>query len=1838
MKKFNRAVSLLLCAVMLLSWMPMGIWAADDVLTQKVQVTTTTTKTIYALVDKPSKDDKVLIVSNGYALVNDDGDMSAQSVSTTTGSITVNETTYTEWIELDNENAVWTVGDGYTFQNGNYYLYHKSSSGSVSLSLSDDSGNWSYANNYLSYSYTSDRDNKEKNYYFYYSTNNSKWTGNSESNSNRKIYFYKEVTYEAETNTSVIYTLSADDLTWGVDASNSTTLTAGLTYSVTRGDGAELPSGGTYSFTETTDADNVISSISSDGTVTFTGNKGTATVLVKYTWTENGESYTLQKTVNVTAEEPIYALDLCEPYDTDNDGDYDYFESITGRVIIKNVTPDTKDSIWAVITRNGHDIGALGDYTALTWTSSNTNIADVDPKTGVISFTGAEGTFYLTASYEYATGKSVTDTVVYSVSKGDYVVPEDGTNDFPGYPNQGSVRFDKHATAVGNFNDTGIVQIELSMTGVPYTKGNEIDVVLMLDMTGSMYTTSGSTTLDRITPTVTAAKAFVESIVKNEDGTYNNNRIAIYTFHVTSSSSSTGTTTTITDLVSISNDEEYNALMTKLSLTSSDIVSGGTPYDTGLSKCADVLSAAKTDGGSSYSRSQYCVFMTDGCPTDYDGVSSDLDSTSDIKGMFATSTTGTTTNYDYSTRGTAYQYEKYSTQMKADGVTVYTVGLGLNNTNAAWSGVDAEDCYSAACIMLNDISGPAKEATQDQDAGSDLTKMYTGTTYTDIEGKYFFSVDDSNASKMSTVFDSIATSIKQAATNVVVEDKISDDFTLILELPSALVGKDVGLTGQEFYIEVVEYVLDDNKNRTDTVTTLSKVYLGIKDGNYYAASDAAGTEYEDVYGDLTFSTIGEGEKGYWTADSSKSTNGIVVNGYYFTKNGDGTHNITSGAYISGTSADNMLIVTPQFVYDAATRILVWTVAKVTSTELALRYFLYLNNSGGADEDVKIEAGTYQTNDYATLTYDNFQGNAAQQEFPVPQMTWNGAQVSFVFYMVNEKGQPVNKEGKVVPFSEAVYITETYTETVYWNTVDQNKFYEAETKAKDLLPDVYELFDKEAAYTIHVFADEEQFQLDNHFRIDGSNAINTTYVFNTKADKTMYSAPGIYAAYEDGVTEATFKCKSTVTVIKDADGEVTGATYTQVDGETQVAFDADEAALQNAVLTVERDDGSVYAYFQDTDGSYYTIVQKTTSKMTEEGFNFYDTTVAFAVIWVPKLVDDTVVIDFGLDVTIDVTANDQAAGEVTTDNVAGLTVSPISNVDINTGIMDTTRYDEGNYKQTINLTCNGVPVGTATAAGNMVQIRLDKTTGMQLTEPITFYYIYEIVYYKNTDSTEKTTAYMYSSVTVIPASVMYYEQDFVTFSTVAESDPEPGEWTTVGSNTSTAQDVDRPGDDILAGLDANNPYGYDSHYLNCLTYSNGSTMKVTVNANTYATATFTFYGTGFDLIGLTSNLTGTVIADVYGYNGETQNQIPTKSIYVDTYYGYKTVTTKNEDGSSVTELVQDADSDTVLYQVPVMTVRDLDYGRYTVQLTVSYNEEQDHQNDGSYDFYLDAVRIYDPTGAVANNETDTVTVKAYIADGEYKPTFSEVKNELLSTLGAGAMTQASVIINRYENSGNDDMGANFIDGNPNNVSIQDYVQYGPNNELYLANGQSLAILIDTTFLTNLAKQEGLDGVADIQLGIKSADGNNVTVKLSNYIRDESGNYSTVSSSKTMTLTTATDMYYSILEYFDGILVIENTGNGIISLTNFKVTVEPTATTTAETSEDETSDDTSEAKQTFWQKVGDFFGTLYKSIVVAVANFFSALRTWFSDLLNNDSTGETTVPQTTATTAATVPSTT
>ncbi len=346
------------------------------------------------------------------------------------------------------------------------------------------------------------------------------------------------------------------------------------------------------------------------------------------------------------------------------------------------------------------------------------------------------------------------------------------------------------------------------------------------------------------------------------------------------------------------------------------------------------------------------------------------------------------------------------------------------------------------------------------------------------------------------------------------------------------------------------------------------------------------------------------------------------------------------------------------------------------------------------------------------------------------------------------------------------------------------------------------------------------------------------------------------------------------------------------------------------------------------------------------------------------------------------------------------------------------------------------------------------------------------------------------VTVIPASTVYYEDSFIHFD---------DKWSSDGTSTSANQAADR--------LGSSSEYGNDTAYADGATYSMGSAMKTTVTAGGgRATATFTFKGTGFDIVGLTSNTSGTIMLQV------TDAANASKFYMVDTYYGY----TVDADGNWS---ISDANTPNALYQIPVMKVTDLDYGTYTVKIIAAYDAMFDHEQyeADQYDLYIDAVRIYEPLGSTGD--------AIYNADQEGWPTFTELRAMLLSA-------------NSFDSTTDDEIsGAVFIDGQGETAVVEDYKNYGPNNEVYLAPGQAVTFVLNDAAAT-------ADLIADIQIALKAVNGS-AAYKIY-AVGEETG-------ATEKTVSTATDLYQSIIGLQGKNVVILNTGEtGILSITNIKVT--------------------------------------------------------------------------------------
>ena len=85
----------------------------------------------------------------------------------------------------------------------------------------------------------------------------------------------------------------------------------------------------------------------------------------------------------------------------------------------------------------------------------------------------------------------------------------------------------------------------------------------------------------------------------------------------------------------------------------------------------------------------------------------------------------------------------------------------------------------------------------------------------------------------------------------------------------------------------------------------------------------------------------------------------------------------------------------------------WDVGNINEgTPAIMKYRVTLRGDVGKGQ-------TYPTNKTTTFTYTDYQDESATKDFPIPQVTLNGGTIRKHFYLVNDQGQPINRDGVVV---------------------------------------------------------------------------------------------------------------------------------------------------------------------------------------------------------------------------------------------------------------------------------------------------------------------------------------------------------------------------------------------------------------------------------------------------------------------------------------------------------------------------------------------------------------------------------------------------------------------------------------------------------------------------------------------------------------------------------------------------------------------------------------------------------------------------------------------------------
>ena len=397
-------------------------------------------------------------------------------------------------------------------------------------------------------------------------------------------------------------------------------------------------------------------------------------------------------------------------------------------------------------------------------------------------------------------------------------------------------------------------------------------------------------------------------------------------------------------------------------------------------------------------------------------------------------------------------------------------------------------------------------------------------------------------------------------------------------------------------------------------------------------------------------------------------------------------------------------------------------------------------------------------------------------------------------------------------------------------------------------------------------------------------------------------------------------------------------------------------------------------------------------------------------------DDTIVLDYGKTVRHNVRTNDNTSSQNA--SVYGIGSGDLAkNVESATGYskLDT---DVDLHNGKIKIDEDGVVEYTPTRFMNSV----DKAN--------------YVVSYQDGNGNRQDTRYAYGTVNVLPATSVYYEDDF---GTEDNTDSTVGiVWTGSWKKDGTSQGGNQGSE--------NSKYGWDESYKGDAGYSNGSAHYTDERM---ASATFRFTGTEVDVYSRTNGNVGKIIARLKKVEKNSDGKETIKNLL-----------TRSIDNLSVSG---------DYYQIPTLNFGDLEYGTYEVSIQVV--PVVSGEKRGLY--YLDGIRVYNPLG---NVDANSVAGKAYSEAGESNAQYISVRKDLLD----------STKVNDLESGIS---GSLFIDKSENKVGdrtddIGTYKEYGPKNEVYVKEKQGVAFKI---------KEYDSDN-NKVFIGLKSPQGKDVKVKV------------------------------------------------------------------------------------------------------------------------------------------------
>lgn len=362
-------------------------------------------------------------------------------------------------------------------------------------------------------------------------------------------------------------------------------------------------------------------------------------------------------------------------------------------------------------------------------------------------------------------------------------------------------------------------------------------------------------------------------------------------------------------------------------------------------------------------------------------------------------------------------------------------------------------------------------------------------------------------------------------------------------------------------------------------------------------------------------------------------------------------------------------------------------------------------------------------------------------------------------------------------------------------------------------------------------------------------------------------------------------------------------------------------------------------------------------------------------------DDEIVIDYGLPVEIDVLKNDVAL------NASKKTLESVVN--------------EG----------EGAPkYGNATVENGKIIYQLTKP--LDGVEVLT--YTVKATANNGVEADNKTAT---AKVYIIPATTMYYEDNFSNFVTFEEKSGY-AKWSDEGIPQTNLQE---PG---VVGTVGDSPYGSDKAYITDGQDSNGTSKHVNTQ-NAAAQFKYTFTGEGTTFFARTTN-----------------NSAYMKVVITD--QGGNIVYTGMRDTSYKTD-----NNTTTLYNIPVFSWYSENYGTYTVTVSLA---KKGNTKFGS-DFWLDGIRVYKPINI--NDVNYELADAAYGTDGEANCTVATLREKLIVEAMYEDENGKLIWSEADRNNGNFVL---FTDTNGAIIEASEYVSNGPKEEVYLNKGQKISFAL------------------------------------------------------------------------------------------------------------------------------------------------------------------------------------